>query len=116
MRIETPRPIDVTRETNGEISLVVEYRIDQPLTGNVTFAMGASGRTRAVPVGRTLARTAPGTWGSIAVPLQCFRAGGLDMAQVGMPFALSATAGVALSISDVRLDYVATPMTKCGDE
>jgi beta-glucosidase len=116
MRIEAPRPIDVSRETNGEISLVVEYRIDQPLTGNVTFAMGASGRTRPVPVGRTLARTAPGTWGSIAVPLQCFRAGSLDMAQVGMPFALSATAGVALSVSDVRLDYVATPMTKCGDE
>jgi beta-glucosidase len=116
MRIEASRPVDVTRETNGELSLVVEYRIDQPLTGNVTLAMGAGGRTRAVTVRRMLARTAPGAWGTIAVPLQCFRAGGLDMARVDMPFALSATGGVAISISDVRLDYVATPMSRCGDE
>jgi hypothetical protein len=38
------------------------------------------------------------------------------MGRVDMPFALSATGGVAISISDVRLDYVATPMSRCGDE
>lgn len=115
MRIEASKPIDMSRETNGELSLIMEYRIDQPLVGNVTLAMGSGERMRAVPVARALAASAPGAWASIAVPLQCFRAGGVDMARIDRPFALAATAGT-ISISDARIDYVATPMTRCGDE
>ena len=114
LRIEPAKPIDMTREANGELSLVVEYRIDQPLSGAVTLAMEAGGRTRAVPVRRMLGATPAGQWGSLAVPLQCF--GGLDLARIDRPFELSASGGGAISISDVRVDYVATPMTRCGDE
>jgi hypothetical protein len=37
------------------------------------------------------------------------------MARIDRPFALAASAGT-ISISDARIDYVATPMTRCGDE
>ncbi len=93
LRIEAARPIDIAREANGDLSLVMDYRIDQPLTGTVTLAMGAGERMRAIPVGQALAATAPGTWATIAIPLQCFRAAGVDMAHIDRPFTLSATGG-----------------------
>ena len=113
-RIEAPKPLDVSRETNGEISLVVEYRVDAPSVP-LAIGMATADRRESVAVTKAIAATAPGSWQTLAIPLQCFRRKGLDMARITTPFIVSATNG-SLSISDVRLDYVATPMSRCGDE
>lgn len=114
IRIDAPKPLDLDRETNGEISVVVDYRVDQAPSGHVSIGM-ADG-TRIVSIAVTKALAAPSAWQSLAIPLQCFRRGGLAMTGVTSPFILSATPGLALAISDIRLDYVATPMTRCGDD
>lgn len=113
-RLEASKPLDYSRETNGEISLIVEYRLDKAGQGPVTIGMGTEGRRQAMPVTRTIAAK-PGEWTTLVIPLGCFRRDGLDMSQVRVPFILSGGAGLDLSISDIRLDYVSTPMTVCGD-
>ncbi|CAN5389481.1 exo 1,3/1,4-beta-D-glucan glucohydrolase [soil metagenome] len=115
LRLAPPRPIDLDRETNGELSLVMEYRVDRPMAGTLTIGVGNAARTVALPIGGIVHAAKQGEWNTIAVPLKCFAARGADMKTLSAPFALTAEAANTLSISDVRLDYVSTPMDKCGD-
>ncbi len=112
--IVAPRPIDLSRESNGEISLVIQYRLDGKPTGPVTLGMESGGKTVGVPLTQTLAKAAPGTWTTFAIPLQCFASRGADMHALTAPLVLSATGPFAIAISDVKLDYVSMPMNACG--
>ncbi|MEE4451411.1 glycoside hydrolase family 3 protein [Novosphingobium resinovorum] len=111
-----PRPFDLSRESNGEISLVFEYRLEGKPSGALTAGFLSGGKLASVPVTGALSATAPGQWGRLAIPLKCFAARGADMASVTAPLVLKATAAADLSVSDVKLDYVSVPMTQCGDE
>ena len=114
LRLDPPKPLDLGRETNGEISLTIQFRVDTPLAGPVTLAMvDAAGKRGAIPVTATLAAAKPGTWTSLVIPLQCFAKLGVDMARVTSPFVIGASRG-AVAISDARLDYVSVPMTVCA--
>lgn len=110
--IRPPAPLDFSRETNGEISLVVQYRVDAKVSDDAALAMtDATNKRATISIARSL--TASSGWTTLAVPLKCFAALGIDMKHVAIPFALDGDAVLALSISDVRLDYVSTPMTVC---
>ncbi|GLK43702.1 MULTISPECIES: glycoside hydrolase family 3 protein [Novosphingobium] len=111
-----PRPFDLSRESNGEISLVFEYRLEGKPSGALTAGFLSGGKLASVPVTGALSATAPGQWGRLAIPLKCFAARGADMASVTAPLVLKSTAAADLSVSDVKLDYVSVPMTQCGDE
>ncbi|WP_159981489.1 MULTISPECIES: exo 1,3/1,4-beta-D-glucan glucohydrolase [unclassified Novosphingobium] len=110
-----PRAIDLSRESNGEISLVIEYRVDARPNGPVALGIESGGKTTSVPIATTLARAPLGEWARIAVPLQCFASRGADMAAITAPFVLSANGPLAVSLSDVKIDYVSMPMNACGD-
>ncbi|HEY0271124.1 MAG TPA: glycoside hydrolase family 3 N-terminal domain-containing protein [Sphingomonas sp.] len=115
-RIQSPRPLDFGRETNGELSLVVEYRVDAKPGGTIAIGMAdAHGKAASVPVSGEIAGQPVGQWASLAIPLQCFRARGLAMDAIATPFVLEANGPATLSVSDVRLDYVNVPMNRCGD-
>ncbi|WP_419828291.1 glycoside hydrolase family 3 N-terminal domain-containing protein [Sphingomonas sp.] len=115
-RIEAPEPLDFQRETNGEISLVVGYRATTKPGSDVTIGVAdAKGRTARVRIGDQIGEQDMGQWTSLAVPLKCFAARGVDMASVSRPFELAATGGADLAVSDVRLDYASVPMNRCGD-
>lgn len=111
-----PRPFDLSRESNGEISLVLEYRLEAKPSGAVTVGFQSGDKMATVPISGLLASTPPGTWGRIAIPLQCFAARGATMQAVTAPLVLQSAGAADISISDVKLDYVSMPMSKCGDE
>jgi beta-glucosidase len=115
-RIESDRPLDLTRESNGELSLVVDVRVDRPATGAVSLGM-ASGDAApvTVPITKMLAGAKPGAWQQVIVPLQCFAGRGVDMAHVTAPFVIAADATLDLAVSDVKIDSAPVPMTRCGD-
>lgn len=112
--ITAPRPVDLSRESNGEISLIVDYRIDRKPAGPVMLGMESGGKIATVSLDKALAGTAPGTWARLAIPLQCFANRGADMRSIGAPFLLSSGQGLSVAISDVRLDYVSMPMNACA--
>lgn len=114
--IAAPRPFDISRESNGEISLVFEYRLESKPAGTFTAGFESGGKTVEVPISAALAATGAGQWGRLAIPLKCFAARGADMTAVTSPLVLRSTGAADISVSDVKLDYVSIPMTQCGDE
>ncbi|QXQ05548.1 exo 1,3/1,4-beta-D-glucan glucohydrolase [Sphingosinicellaceae bacterium] len=114
LRLTPPQPLDLGRETNGELSVTVQLRVDAPFTGPVTLAMvDTAGKRGAISVAATLAAAKPGAWTSVVIPLQCFGKLGVDMTKLASPFVVAASGG-AVAISEIKLDYVGVPMTACA--
>ncbi|MDP3801891.1 MAG: exo 1,3/1,4-beta-D-glucan glucohydrolase [Brevundimonas sp.] len=93
------RPVDLTRQTNGEMALSFRYRVDSRAAGPVRLMIGAG----ALDV-TTLFRDAPvGQWRTLKVRLSCFRDAGADVSAVDQPFSLSTDAAFAITVEDIRL-------------
>ncbi|MEO7540754.1 MAG: putative glycoside hydrolase, partial [Sphingomicrobium sp.] len=106
--LKTVQPIDLSRETNAQLSLVFEYRVDTAPAAPVSVALdGVS-----VPV--TGAMKKVGTWRSLAIPLGCFKRPGNDLSQVTVPFALMAEGRFTVAISDIRVASAAIPQGRCS--
>lgn len=115
-RIEASGPLDLTRESNGELSLVMDVRVDRAAGSPITLGMVSNdGKPVMVPITRALAAAKPGDWQQVIVPLQCFAKRGVDMTRVTSPFAIATEGMLALSISNVKIHSAPVPMTACGD-
>jgi beta-glucosidase len=112
--VSAPRPVDLSRESNGEISLVIEYRVDAKPTAAVTAGIESGGKLAQVPLDKALGTAQPGQWSRIAIPLQCFATRGADMHAITAPLVIETGGTLDLAISDVKLDYVSMPMNACG--
>ncbi|MFN3945821.1 MAG: glycoside hydrolase family 3 protein [Allosphingosinicella sp.] len=112
-QIRAARPLDISRETNGELSLAFEYRVEAPPTAPVALGMQSGDVTAALPVTGALGAPA-GEWRSFAMPLRCFARAGVDMQRVTVPFSLTTAGRLALSISDVRIVSAQVPQDRCG--
>lgn len=107
--------VDISREATGELSLVVDYRIDSPPTANVALWMACGehcGGT--VQVGDLIRPSPIGEWRTLTIPLRCFVRRGLDPKRVTTVFALSTTGRLALAVSDVRIASAAVRQDACG--
>lgn len=111
-----PRPVDLSRESNGEISLVVDYRVEAKPAATMTAGLQSGGKTVELPITGMLAATRPGEWAQITIPLQCFAKRGADMHGVTAPLVLTSSGAADISVSDVKIDYVSVPMDACGDK
>ncbi|NIJ33971.1 glycoside hydrolase family 3 protein [Sphingomonas oligoaromativorans] len=101
VRVSGPS-IDLTRQTNAQLSLRIDYRVDTAPKGKVTLSVG----DQATPVDATslFAAATPGQWTSVKLPLACFKAAGADVGHVTQPFVLGGDAGFTVSIVGVKLD------------
>jgi beta-glucosidase len=104
------QPLDLSRETNAQLSLILEYRVDQQPEAPVLVSMAGVG----VPVTNELRRAGPGQWQRLAIPLGCFARSGADMTKVARPFAISTTGRLRIAISDVRVASAAVPQDRCA--
>jgi beta-glucosidase len=97
--------VDLQRETNGQLSLGFDYRVDRAPTANVSVQMecgpGCRGR---FDLAGTLAGAQPGIWSHAKIPLLCFAKAGADMARITQPFTLSSTGQLGLSVTNIRLE------------
>jgi beta-glucosidase len=117
--LQPPQPVDLSRETTGQLSLVVEYRVDSPPTGEVLIRMACGPELCAaqVPITGELRAAPVGEWRTLVVPLGCFaRPTGVDPTRVTIPFALDSSGGLAISVSDIRLASATVDQNKCGWE
>jgi beta-glucosidase len=109
-----PAPLDVERETNGDVMLVTTLRIDavSPQGASIGVACG-KGCSAAVPIGRQLTALPRGKWLRVGVPLKCFRDAGANMSKLDRPFEWSSGAGERIAITDVSLGTVADRTLDC---
>lgn len=110
--VQQAQPINLSRESNGQLSLILDYRVTQAPTGTVTLGM-TGGRSASVPITGAL-RAGSGDWAQLAVPLRCFADAGVDMAKVTRPATITTTGKLGLDISGVRIASAPPGPVSCG--
>lgn len=103
MELRSNTPVDLARETNGDLFLVATLRVDA-LPAGATIAIGAGcgpGCAGEVPVGDALAQLPRNQWTRLAVQLKCLRAAGADTGRLDTPFYFRGGDGVQLALSKV---------------
>jgi beta-glucosidase len=93
------KPIDLSFQTNAEMGLLIDYRVDAKPSAPVSLSIGA-GKLDVSPV---LAAAPVDEWRSLKVPLKCFAAAGADVTQVTEPFVLSTGGKLTITLQGVKL-------------
>ena len=92
-------PVDLSRQSNGELTLSFRYRVEAAPSGDVSLAMGQG----VVDIGGILREALVGDWRMLRIRLSCFRAAGADVAAVDTPFVLTTEAAMSVSVSEIQL-------------
>ncbi len=110
--IEQARAIDLTREANGQLSLLIDYRVTAAPTGAVMLGM-EGGKRADVPI-TGLVKGPIGAWRQLALPLRCFADGGVAMDKVTKPWILATEGRLGLDISSIRIASAPPGPVSCG--
>ncbi|NIJ62696.1 glycoside hydrolase family 3 protein [Qipengyuania flava] len=104
IELSTFDPIDLSRETNGDMLLLTTVRRDAPIARTLSMAVSCDSAPcgEAVPV-RELGALALGEWQTVGVLLKCFRATGADMTRITAPFRIATDGAAEISIARVAL-------------
>ena len=98
--------IDLSRPTNGDMVVLVRYRLDAPASTPVKLSVTCGERCGAsLDVTPWLGRAPLHEWRTLKVRLACFRAKGAKMDAITSPFRLETSAPLTLAFTDIRLDY-----------
>ncbi|EJL30337.1 beta-glucosidase-like glycosyl hydrolase [Caulobacter sp. AP07] len=97
--ITADKAFDLSFQTNADIDLLIDYRVDAKPTAPVALSIGV-GRLDVTPV---LAASPVGEWKSLKVSLKCFQAAGTDVTKVTAPFELSTAGKLVVSVQGVKL-------------
>jgi beta-glucosidase len=105
--------LDLDRQTNGDVMLVLELRVDEapqlPTWLSMGCGTGCAGRIDLQP---TLAALPRAQWRRVGIPLKCLRHAGTDMTRVDAPFRIEATA-TTVSLSSVALGTDSDVVVDC---
>ena len=105
-------PLDLSRETTGQLSLVIDYRVDRAPAAPVTLGMANA----SVPIAGLLRAAPLGQWSTMTVPLGCFGRAGADMSKLTTPFAVTTAGALEMTISDVRVLSATVQQDHCGGQ
>lgn len=100
----TGEAVDLTREANGDVAIVIDMKVDAAPTAPVT--LGGHDVTA-----RLNALAATGQWGTISLPLKCFR--GVQLDRVKQPLTLTTGGRLDLSISAIHFGSPPDGVTDC---
>jgi beta-glucosidase len=96
--------VDLSRETNGDVLLVMTLQLQRTPNAPVWFGMGCgTGCEGRVRIDADLAALPTGTWLRIGVPLKCLQAVGADMRRIDRPLRIETAGTLALGLSRVEL-------------
>jgi len=99
-------PVDLSRQTTGDMAVQVRYRVDQAPTKPVTMSIGCSDDASCagtVDISSLLKGAQPTQWRSFKVKLSCFQAAGAKMDHVTAPFVIGTEGALALSVTEAAL-------------
>jgi beta-glucosidase len=97
-------PQDLSRETNGDVMLVMTIRPEQVPAGDVSLGVTCgAGCGASLPVREELAKLPAGQWTTFGVLLKCFAVAGADTSKLDSVLQLQASNKLELSVSSVVL-------------
>jgi beta-glucosidase len=105
-------PISLQRETNAQLSLGFDYRVDHAPASDVTLRMECGpGCGSSVDLTGTFTGAPAGRWGHLRVPLRCFADGGARMEAISRAFEVASAGQLGLSVANIRLESGADVMS-----
>lgn len=108
-------PVDLSRQSNGDLALELELKVDQPPTADVSLIMGCGAQCAGgFPLRAMLAEAAKtAKWTRIAIPLRCFEKAGVDMTRVETPLSIVTSGSLDLVLSSARIVSPSGPALQC---
>lgn len=102
-QLRSTAPIDLVRETNGDVYLVATLRVDAlPTDGKASLIATCGEDCRAeLPIGEALATLPRGEWTRLGIQLKCLRVARADTGKLDVPFAIRSGAGLDLALAQV---------------
>jgi len=99
------RPVDLSRQANGDMVLSLHYRLDEQPTAPVMLTVGCGeGCGASVDISSLMGPAGSGEWRTAKVKLSCFAAAGADMSKVERPVEIATSGRLALTFTDLKLD------------
>src|SRR5262249_50321328 len=99
--LSTSVPISMQRETNAQLSLGFDYRVDQAPAANVTLRLECGpGCGSPVDLTGTFTSARAGQWAHLRVPLRCLTHG----EAITRAIELDSTGQFGLSVANIRLE------------
>jgi beta-glucosidase len=99
-------PVDLSRQTTGDMAVQVRYRVDAGPAKPVTMSIGCSDDASCggtLDVTPLMVKSAGPEWRSVKIKLSCFQAAGAKMDHVTAPFVVGTDGPFALSVAEVKL-------------
>jgi beta-glucosidase len=108
-------PADLSRQTNGDLALELDFRVNAAPTSDVSLLMGCGPNCAGgFPIRSLLAEAAKsGKWTRLAVPLRCFEKAGVDMTRIDVPLTLATAGSLDITVSGVRIVSPSGPQLQC---
>lgn len=104
LSIASQVPMDLSRETNGDVMLVLTLRPEQAPTADVSIGVTCGGTCKAMlPLREALTGLPVNQWTTLGVPLKCFAKAGADMTKLESVLHLETAGKLQLSISRIAL-------------
>ena len=95
-------PIDLGRQTNGDVSISIVYRLDSAAPGApVRLSLGDP--AKGVNIASLIKPTPGASTGSVKVTLKCLRAASADVASVATPIRIDTNGTLALTLVSATL-------------
>jgi beta-glucosidase len=116
--IAQDEPVDLTRESNGDMALRLDLKVDAAPTAPVRLGMRSGAATgRGLDIGpRLRAIAATRGWQSLTVPLRCFAEAGTDMRAITAPLVIETEGPLDLTLSSARIASVTGEKTVCAND
>ena len=112
--LQAEEPIDISRESNGDLALAFDLRVDQAPSAAVMLRMDCEYPcSGALDVTDELSTLPAGEWHTVRVRLRCFADAGADMTKINTPFLITTEGELALAFSDVKLVSAAAGAAPC---
>ncbi|MCD0258761.1 exo 1,3/1,4-beta-D-glucan glucohydrolase [Xanthomonas melonis] len=98
------KPVDVSRESNGDVQLQLTLRRDSAVTAPVWLGVGCGDKCGGrVDAQKTLAALPQGQWKVVGVPLKCFAVAGADVTKLTQVASIESGAALEIAVSKVAL-------------
>ncbi|MET7141558.1 exo 1,3/1,4-beta-D-glucan glucohydrolase [Xanthomonas sp. PPL139] len=104
MALVLPKPLDVSRESNGDVQLILTLKVDAApgAAARIGVACGHDCGAR-VDLGKALAALPKGEWRTLGVPLKCFAAAGADLTRLERLPEIESDGALDLALSRIAL-------------
>jgi beta-glucosidase len=115
VEITSEGSVDLSRETNGDVMLLVRLRRDAAAPKDVTVGMSCgAGCGGTLPFADTLAGIEAGKWTTVGILLKCFQRANVDVSKVNEVFEISSSGKLDVAFSQVKLGTVADRTHSCN--